>query len=157
MFAASGESGYREILERAHGATGLPPEALTGNLPNLLAARVAHTLDLTGPALAVDTACSSALVALHLARRSLQQGECDLAVVAGVNLNLTPAGYRALGKTQALSPPDGAAPSDRQPTGSSRARAARRWCWPGSTTRNVPGTPCWRCSGARRSTTTAAR
>ncbi|WP_066366924.1 hybrid non-ribosomal peptide synthetase/type I polyketide synthase [Herbidospora mongoliensis] len=104
VFAASGESGYREILERAHGVTGLPPEALTGNLPNLLAARVAHTLDLTGPAMAVDTACSSALVALHLARRSLQQGECDLAVVAGVNLNLTPAGYRALGKTQALSP-----------------------------------------------------
>ncbi|WP_061293506.1 hybrid non-ribosomal peptide synthetase/type I polyketide synthase [Herbidospora cretacea] len=104
VFAASGESGYREVLERAHGATGLPPEALTGNLPNLLAARVAHTLDLTGPALAVDTACSSALVALHLARRSLQQGECDLAVVAGVNLNLTAAGYRALSKTQALSP-----------------------------------------------------
>ncbi|GAB1823389.1 amino acid adenylation domain-containing protein [Herbidospora sp. RD11066] len=104
VFAASGDSGYREILERAHGATGLPPEALTGTLPNLLAARVAHTLDLTGPALAVDTACSSALVALHLARRSLQQGECDLAVVAGVNLNLTQAGYRALGKTGALSP-----------------------------------------------------
>ncbi|WP_212735421.1 non-ribosomal peptide synthetase/type I polyketide synthase [Herbidospora galbida] len=104
VFAAAGESGYREILEAAHGATGLPAEALTGNLPNLLAARVAHTLDLTGPALAVDTACSSALVALHLARRSLQQGECDLAVVAGVNLTLTPAGYRALGKTQALSP-----------------------------------------------------
>nr|WP_062332451.1 type I polyketide synthase [Herbidospora sakaeratensis] len=104
VFAAAGESGYREILEAAHGATGLPAEALTGNLPNLLAARVAHTLDLTGPALAVDTACSSALVALHLARRSLQQGECDLAVVAGVNLTLTPAGYRALGKTRALSP-----------------------------------------------------
>ncbi|WP_051760210.1 hybrid non-ribosomal peptide synthetase/type I polyketide synthase [Herbidospora cretacea] len=104
VFAAAGESGYREVLEAAHGAGGLPAEALTGNLPNLLAARVAHTLDLTGPALAVDTACSSALVALHLARRSLQQGECDLAVVAGVNLTLTPAGYRALGKTQALSP-----------------------------------------------------
>ncbi|WP_062436441.1 hybrid non-ribosomal peptide synthetase/type I polyketide synthase [Herbidospora daliensis] len=104
VFAAAGESGYREILEAAHGPAGLPAEALTGNLPNLLAARVAHTLDLTGPALAVDTACSSALVALHLARRSLQQGECDLAVVAGVNLTLTPAGYRALGKTRALSP-----------------------------------------------------
>ncbi|WP_062347510.1 hybrid non-ribosomal peptide synthetase/type I polyketide synthase [Herbidospora yilanensis] len=104
VFAAAGESGYREILEAAHGAGGLPAEALTGNLPNLLAARVAHTLDLTGPALTVDTACSSALVALHLARRGLQQGECDLAVVAGVNLTLTPAGYRALGKTRALSP-----------------------------------------------------
>ncbi|MFF8510519.1 amino acid adenylation domain-containing protein [Streptomyces sp. NPDC015492] len=104
VFVAAGDSGYRRILEEAHGPEGLPAAALTGNLPNMLAARVAHCLDLTGPALAVDTACSSALVALHLARRSLQAGECDVAVVGGVHLNLTPAGYALLEKAQALSP-----------------------------------------------------
>ncbi|MFF9063962.1 amino acid adenylation domain-containing protein [Streptomyces sp. NPDC014891] len=104
VFVAAGDSGYRRILEEAHGPDGLPAAALTGNLPNMVAARVAHCLDLTGPALAVDTACSSALVALHLARRSLQAGECDLAVVGGVHLNLTPAGYALLEKAQALSP-----------------------------------------------------
>ncbi|EFL28179.1 LOW QUALITY PROTEIN: putative phosphopantetheine attachment site, partial [Streptomyces himastatinicus ATCC 53653] len=68
VFAAIGESGYREVLARASGPEGgLPPAALTGKLPNLVAARVAQSLDLTGPALAVDTACSSTLVALHLA------------------------------------------------------------------------------------------
>lgn len=104
VFVAAGDSGYRKVLEQACGAGELPVSALTGNLPNMLAARVAHCLDLTGPALAVDTACSSALVALHLARRSLQAGECDIAVVGGVHLNLTPGGYALLEKAQALSP-----------------------------------------------------
>ncbi len=105
VFAAVGDSGYRQILADAAPA-GAPPAAtaLTGNLPNLVAARVAHCLDLDGPALAVDTACSSGLVALHLARRSLADGECDIAVVGGVNLHLTPDGYQALESAQALSP-----------------------------------------------------
>ncbi|MEU6486917.1 amino acid adenylation domain-containing protein [Streptomyces sp. NPDC046887] len=104
VFAAVGDSGYRQIL--AGTAPAAPPSAttLTGNLPNLIAARVSQCLDLDGPALAVDTACSSGLVALHLARRSLAEGECDIAVVGGVNLHLTPDGYQALEAAQALSP-----------------------------------------------------
>ncbi|MPY64894.1 hypothetical protein FNH08_49445, partial [Streptomyces spongiae] len=105
VFAAAGESGYREVLaEAADGDLARHPAALTGNLPNLIAARVSQVLDLDGPALAVDTACSSALVALHLARQSLLSGECDLAVVGGVNLGLTPTGHRLLEATGALSP-----------------------------------------------------
>ncbi len=105
VFAATGDSGYREVLAgAADGDLARHPAALTGNLPNLIAARVSQVLDLTGPALAVDTACSSALVALHLARRSLTAGECDLAVVGGVNLGLTGTGHRLLEATGALSP-----------------------------------------------------
>ncbi|MFG2803702.1 amino acid adenylation domain-containing protein [Streptomyces pseudovenezuelae] len=105
VFAATSDSGYREILTAAAGGDlAGHPAALTGNLPNLIAARVSQALDLNGPALAVDTACSSALVALHLARRSLLAGECDLAVVGGVNLSLTPTGHRLLEATGALSP-----------------------------------------------------
>ncbi|MEW1612488.1 MULTISPECIES: non-ribosomal peptide synthetase/type I polyketide synthase [unclassified Streptomyces] len=104
VFAAVGESGYREVLDRA-AADGSPlPDTLTGSLPGLIAARVSQCLDLDGPALAVDTACSSGLVALHLARRSLLDGECDLAVVGGVNLHLTSTGHHLLEKAQALSP-----------------------------------------------------
>ncbi|MFJ2442877.1 amino acid adenylation domain-containing protein [Streptomyces sp. NPDC087658] len=90
--------------EAGRGVPGPAAFALTGNLPGLVAARVSHALDLDGPALAVDTACSSALVALHLARRSIEDGECDLAVVGGVNLHLTPAGHRHLEAVGALSP-----------------------------------------------------
>ncbi|GAA4073428.1 non-ribosomal peptide synthetase/type I polyketide synthase [Streptomyces shaanxiensis] len=105
VFAAVSDSGYREILAAAtDGDLAAQPGALTGNLPNLIAARLSQALDLDGPALAVDTACSSALVALHLARRSLQSGECDVAVVGGVQLALTPTGHRLLARAGALSP-----------------------------------------------------
>ncbi|MEZ3180693.1 amino acid adenylation domain-containing protein [Streptomyces pimonensis] len=105
VFAAVGDSGYRQVLAEADPGAAPPAEAaMTGNLPGLVAARVAHCLDLDGPALAVDTACSSGLVALHLARRSLADGECDIAVVGGVNLHLTPAAHRSLEAAQALSP-----------------------------------------------------
>ncbi|WP_122261633.1 non-ribosomal peptide synthetase/type I polyketide synthase [Ornithinimicrobium cerasi] len=105
VFVAVGESGYPELLRRALD-DGLAPSAaaLVGNLRNLVAARVAHHLDLSGPAMVVDTACSSALVALHQARRSLEAGECDLAVVGGVHLNLTPTTHQLLEAAQALSP-----------------------------------------------------
>ncbi|MEU6547782.1 amino acid adenylation domain-containing protein [Streptomyces sp. NPDC046859] len=105
VFAAVGDSGYREVLaEAAGGDLAGHPGALTGNLPNLIAARLSQALDLDGPALAVDTACSSALVALHLARRSLLAGECDVAVVGAVHLALTATGHRLLADAGALSP-----------------------------------------------------
>jgi acyl transferase domain-containing protein/NAD(P)-dependent dehydrogenase (short-subunit alcohol dehydrogenase family)/acyl carrier protein len=56
----------------------------------MLASRVSHALDLRGPAIALDTACSSSLVAAHFACRSLAAGDCDLALVGGVNVMLTP-------------------------------------------------------------------
>ncbi|MGH9281035.1 MAG: type I polyketide synthase, partial [Acidimicrobiales bacterium] len=62
----------------------------SGNAASLAANRVSYVLDLRGPSLAVDTACSSALTAVHLACASLERGECDLAVAAAVNALLTP-------------------------------------------------------------------
>ena len=51
--------------------------------------RVSFTFGLQGPCAAYDTACSSALVALHAGVRGLQNGDCDLALVSGVNVMLT--------------------------------------------------------------------
>lgn len=52
------------------------------------ATRLAHALNLQGPALSVDTACSTSLVSVHLACRALIAEECDLALAGGANINV---------------------------------------------------------------------
>ncbi|EKU96420.1 KR domain-containig protein [Leptolyngbya sp. PCC 7375] len=76
---------------------------ITANHNGILASRLAYFLDLRGPAMAINTACSSGLVAAHQACVSLRGGECDMALVAGVNLLLTPAGLVAMGQAGMLS------------------------------------------------------
>ncbi|HEX4962422.1 MAG TPA: SDR family NAD(P)-dependent oxidoreductase [Thermoanaerobaculia bacterium] len=63
----------------------------TGNAFSIAANRLSYTFDFRGPSIAVDTACSSSLVSVYLACRSLESGECDLALAAGVNVILSPA------------------------------------------------------------------
>jgi microcystin synthetase protein McyD len=62
----------------------------TGTAISIVANRVSYAFDLRGPSIAIDTACSSALVALNLACRSLADRECDAVVTGGVNLLLAP-------------------------------------------------------------------
>ncbi|KAF0975503.1 hypothetical protein FDP41_005497 [Naegleria fowleri] len=53
-------------------------------------ARISYHFDLRGPSLTLDTMCSGSLVALNCAAESLKRGECEMAIVAGVNLNFIP-------------------------------------------------------------------
>jgi acyl transferase domain-containing protein len=75
----------------------------TGVIRSIVANRLSFTFDLRGPSLSVDTACSSSLVAVHLAARSLRSKECDLAIVGGASLILSPHFGVAVSKLQALS------------------------------------------------------
>jgi acyl transferase domain-containing protein/NADPH:quinone reductase-like Zn-dependent oxidoreductase len=77
---------------------------MTGNALSLLANRLSHAFDLHGPSLVIDTACSSALFALHAAAAALKAGEIDVALVGGVNLLMTPMSYVGFARASMLSP-----------------------------------------------------
>lgn len=61
---------------------------LIGNDKDFLPTRVSYKLDLKGPSIAIQTACSTSLVAVHLACQSLLNGECDLALAGGVSVRV---------------------------------------------------------------------
>ncbi|MEU5693431.1 SDR family NAD(P)-dependent oxidoreductase [Actinosynnema sp. NPDC020468] len=76
----------------------------TGVTRGLIANRLSSVLDARGPSLTVDTAQSSALVAVHLACESLRRGESTLALAGGVSLNLVPGSTLTAARFGALSP-----------------------------------------------------
>jgi len=86
------------------GASELHANTAVNNLLNMIAARTSHMLNLKGPSLSIDTACSSALVAVHLACDSIRRGESDMAIAGGVNLNLTVTPYQLFSRAGTLSP-----------------------------------------------------
>lgn len=75
----------------------IPQESLTSlSTHSAIANRVSYFFNFQGPSIAIDTACSSSIVALHSACESLRRGECRLAVAGGVNLTLHPKKYLGL-------------------------------------------------------------
>jgi len=84
----------------------------TGNALSIASNRVSYILDLRGPSLSVDTACSSGLLGVHLAVQSLRSRECDAALAGGVNLILSPETTIAFSKARMLSPDGHCRPFD---------------------------------------------
>src|SRR5262249_6876517 len=86
-----------------------PEEWLKGNpvipvsAPWSIANRISYLFNFTGPSLPIDTACSSSLVAVHLACESMARGECEMALVGGVNLYLHPSKYIGMSQLRMLS------------------------------------------------------
>ncbi|MFI9599806.1 type I polyketide synthase, partial [Streptomyces sp. NPDC052043] len=103
VFIGAMHDDYAALLQR-RGTGAVTPHSATGLNRGVLANRVSYLLGLHGPSLAVDTAQSSALVAVHLACESLSRAECDLAIAGGVNLNLTLAGTVEASRFGGLSP-----------------------------------------------------
>lgn len=77
---------------------------MTGSSLSITANRISYVFDLLGPSLTVDTACSSSLTAMHLAIQAIRRGECDQAVVAGVNVILTPLETASFSQLGVMSP-----------------------------------------------------
>lgn len=102
-----------EVLQPAK----MVPDAVAGNSLNEVAARVSHCLNLTGPSLTVNSACSSSLAALHLACESIRSGQSKMAIVGGVNLNLSPSCFVGLSRVSALSSTGTCYPFDSRANG----------------------------------------
>ncbi|RQX68884.1 putative type I fatty acid synthase, partial [Toxoplasma gondii CAST] len=83
---------------------GISSYTTTSYAPSIIANRLSYTFGLLGPSMTIDTACSSSLVALHIAAQELQGGSCMSAVVAGVNLMLSPHITVAFCKSRMLAP-----------------------------------------------------
>lgn len=78
--------------------------SLTGVCESTLCGRISYTFGFQGTCLSVNTACSSALIALHTAVNAIHAGDVDTAVVGGVSLMLSPTISVAFSKLQAVSP-----------------------------------------------------
>ena len=110
IWAGCGTNGYLWTHLASHPdlveGTGMFLLRHTGNDKDFLATRVAHLFDLTGPAVGVQTACSTSLVAIHYAAQALLSGECDMALAGGVTIDL-PQGRGHLFNENEILAPDG--------------------------------------------------
>ncbi|OMG70607.1 beta-ketoacyl synthase N-terminal-like domain-containing protein, partial [Burkholderia ubonensis] len=112
-------AGYtRDTLRQRHqgrvgvyvGATALPGQPADDGEKEIaglssasaIANRVSHFFNFEGPSIAIDTMCSSAMMALHLACSEIQRGACELAVAGGVCLLLSPQKYVGMSQARLL-------------------------------------------------------
>ena len=78
--------------------------SVTGSALSIASNRISYCFDLRGPSLSVDTACSSGMTAMHMAVQAIRRGECAQAIVAGVNLLMSPSVMIQFSKLGVMSP-----------------------------------------------------
>ena len=94
VYASGSGSGYlRAMLANGPLDPATLDQAIHGTEPDFIASLISYKLGLTGPAIAVQTACSSGLVAVHLAVQALLGGDCDQAVVVAAGIDFPQAGH----------------------------------------------------------------
>ncbi|MEV6938825.1 SDR family NAD(P)-dependent oxidoreductase, partial [Streptomyces sp. NPDC051132] len=102
VFTGIWSSGYVGSPDQA------PPDTegylATGISPSITSGRVSYLLGLQGQAVSVDSACSSSLMAIHLAAQALRSGECTLALAGGVTVSVTPLQFTEFSRQRALAP-----------------------------------------------------
>jgi acyl transferase domain-containing protein/NADPH:quinone reductase-like Zn-dependent oxidoreductase/acyl carrier protein/ribosomal protein S18 acetylase RimI-like enzyme len=102
VYVGASGSDYRVLLDQS--SPEVEPYLGTGNSMAMLANRISYFHGFRGPSLTIDTACSSSMVALHHAVRSVQRGESAQALVAGVNVICDPSISLSYYKAGMLSP-----------------------------------------------------
>lgn len=78
-------------------------DTIVGTAQNFVSVHLAHFLNFKGPNMVIDAACASSLTAVHMAIRSIQSGDCEVALAGGVTV-LEEADYKLLSAAKILSP-----------------------------------------------------
>jgi len=102
VFIASYHNDYAQL--QLNDPVGMDARTLTGTLHSVVPNRLSYLLDLRGPSISVDSACSSSLAAIHLACQSLRAGETNLGIAGGVSLIVTPELMVAMSKVGFIAP-----------------------------------------------------
>ncbi|MEN3316494.1 MAG: hypothetical protein V7605_2728 [Acidimicrobiaceae bacterium] len=104
VFVGISTHDYGDIQVYPSNRTLIDGHSNSGSATSLAANRISYMFDLRGPSMIVDTACSSSLSACHLAVASLRRGECELAVLGGIQLVVAPELTIGFCKAAMLSP-----------------------------------------------------
>ena len=103
LFVGIGSNDYINLLFKSDQDDTINPYYATGNALSMAAGHISYLFGWEGPSMSIDTSCSSSLVAIHYASKSLRAGESKIAFVGGVNLTLLPQLSISLSRAQMLS------------------------------------------------------
>src|SRR6201987_6328491 len=104
VFVGISHNDYQGIQSTAFDHFGIAPHSPTGSAHSIAANRISYCLNLRGPSVAMDTACSSALTAVHAACEHIRAGRGDTALAGGVTVMITPGGFIGFSQASMLSP-----------------------------------------------------
>lgn len=104
VFVGVSHNDYQGLQHTATDRAGISAHTPTGSAHSIAANRISYCLNLTGPSIAMDTACSSALTAVHVACEHILAGRCKSAMAGGVTVMITPDGFIGFSQAGMLSP-----------------------------------------------------
>jgi acyl transferase domain-containing protein/NADPH:quinone reductase-like Zn-dependent oxidoreductase/SAM-dependent methyltransferase/acyl carrier protein len=104
VFVGISHNDYQAIQGTPWEHFGVSPHSPTGSAHSIAANRISYCFNLRGPSVAMDTACSSALTAVHAACEHIRAGRGDAALAGGVTVMITPGGFIGFSQASMLSP-----------------------------------------------------
>jgi acyl transferase domain-containing protein/acyl carrier protein len=124
VFVGISHNDYQGIQSTSFDHFNIGPHTPTGSAHSIAANRISYCLNLRGPSVAMDTACSSALTAVHTACEHIWAGRGDAALAGGVTVMITPGGFIGFSQAAMLSPEGRCAAFDASASGFVRGEGA---------------------------------